>query len=361
MRAAILEEVGKPIVVDDVELGSPRQGEVRVRIKATGVCHSDLSLQNGTLPWPLPSVIGHEGAGIVAEVGEGVHGIHPGDHVVISWVPMCGTCFFCSRDQAHLCAHFRTSFGRMDDGTSRLSRNGQELWHGINAATMAEECIVRDNQLVVIPQEIPFESAGLIGCGVLTGVFAAINTAGVRAGERVAVIGCGGVGLNVIQGARLAGASVIVAIDPVPSKREAALKFGATHVCSPDEADEVTKQLTEGVRPDVVFEVVGKTMLQRLAFDLVRPGGRAVMVGAAPVMDEVSFPAIGFLVQEKTIKGCYYGSCNPRRDVPKVIEWMRAGKLDLAGLVTHTAPLDAINDAFEAMQAGTTLRTVLIP
>ena len=362
MRAAILEEVGKPLVVyDDVELAGPKQGEVRVRIGATGVCHSDLSFQNGTLPWPLPAVLGHEAAGEVLEIGEGVRGLAPGDHVVISWVPMCGTCFFCSHDQAHLCSAYRTTFGKMDDSTSRLTRAGVELWHGVNTATFAEETIVRDNQLVKIPDDVPFDVAALIGCGVLTGVFAALNTASVRAGERVAVIGCGGVGLNVIQGCRVAGASVIVAIDPVESKREAALRFGATHVCAPDEADELTKQLTDGVRPDAVFEVVGKTALQRMAWDLVRPGGRAVMVGAAPMLEEASFPAVGFLVHEKRALGCYYGSCNPRRDVPKVIELMRAGKLDLQGLVTQTGSLDDVNDAFAAMEAGTALRTVLVP
>lgn len=361
MRAAILEEVGKPLQIEDVDLAPPQRGEVRVKIGATGVCHSDLSLQNGTLPWPLPSVLGHEGAGEVIEVGADVRSVVPGDRVVISWVPTCGRCFFCSRDQAHLCSTYRTLLGRMDDGKSRLSRNGTELWHGINAATFAEEAVLRENSVVKIAPDVPMDVAALIGCGVLTGVFAAINTAGIKAGERVAVIGCGGVGLNVIQGARIAGASTIIAIDPVGSKREAALRFGATHACAPDEADAMCQSLTDGIRPDAVFEVVGRAKLQEMAFGLVRPGGRAVMVGAAAFTEAPAFPAAGLLFMEKKVLGCYYGSCNPRRDVPKLVELWRAGKLDLEGLVSQKLPLEGVNDAFAAIEAGTAIRTVLVP
>jgi S-(hydroxymethyl)glutathione dehydrogenase/alcohol dehydrogenase len=362
VRAVVLEEFGKPVVVyDDVELAPPGPGEVRVRIRATGVCHSDLSVQRGTLPWPVPCVLGHEGAGEVVAVGEGVRSVKPGDHVVISWVPMCGACYFCARDQSHLCSTYRGLLGRMDDGKTRLTRAGVEVSAGINAGTFAEEAVVRENQAVKIDDDVPFEIAALIGCGVLTGVFAAINTARVEPGERVAVIGAGGVGLNVIQGCKVAGASTIIAIDPVASKREAALKFGATHACAPEDADQMTRDLTGGIRPDAVFEVVGRPELQRQAFDLVRPGGRAVMVGAAPVMQEASFPVLGFLFLEKRILGCYYGSCSPKRDVPRVVDLWRAGKLDLESLVTGTAPLDAVSDAFAALEAGTAIRTVLIP
>lgn len=361
MRAAIFEEVGKPLVIDDVDLAAPGPLEVRVRIGATGVCHSDLSIQNGNLPWPAPAVLGHEGAGIVVEVGEGVQSVSVGDQVVISWVPTCGVCFFCTHEQSALCSTFRMMMGRMDDGKSRLSRRGEEISHGINAATFAEETVLREASVVRIPKDVPADVAALIGCGVLTGVGAAINTARVQPGERVAVIGCGGVGLNVIQGARIAGASTIIAIDPLESKREAALRFGATHAVTPDEADEACKSLTDGIRPDAVFEVVGRPALQRMAFDLVRAGGRAVMVGAAPVMDEVSFPTLGFLFMEKQVLGCYYGSCNPRKDVPRIIDLWRAGKLDLESLVTDRMPLERINDAFDALESGDAIRTVLIP
>ncbi|MFA5891741.1 MAG: Zn-dependent alcohol dehydrogenase [Actinomycetota bacterium] len=361
MRAAILEEWGKPLVVGEVELGSPGLGEVRVKIAATGVCHSDLSVQKGLLPWPVPAVLGHEAAGEVVEVGSGVRSVAVGDHVVISWVPMCGTCFFCTRDQAHLCITYRYLLGKMDDGTSRISKDGVEISHGVNSATFAEEAIVRETAVVKIPKDVPLDVAALIGCAVLTGVFAAITTARIVPGERVAVIGCGGVGLNVIQGCRIAGASTILAIDPVESKRDAAVKFGATHTCAPDDAAGMIMGLTDNIGPDAVFEVVGRAALQRTAFDLVRAGGRAVMVGAAPLADEPSFPSLGFLFMEKKILGCYYGSCNPRRDIPRIIDLWRAGSLDLEGLVTDRMPLESVNEAFEAMEAGTAIRTLLVP
>ena len=361
MRAAILEEYGKPLVVDDVDLAPPGPGEVRVRIAATGVCHSDLSIQNGSLPWPVPAVLGHEGAGEITEVGEGVRSVEVGDHVVISWIPMCGRCFFCARGQQYLCSTYRMALGRMDDGKTRLSRAGVELSHAINAATFAEETVVREQSVVRIPEDVPLDIAALMGCGVLTGIGAALNTAQIRAGERVAVIGAGGVGLNVIQGAKVAGASVILAIDPMESKREAAKKFGATHVCAPEDAEEMSKELTGGIRPDAVFEVVGRPALQRQAFDLVRPGGRAVLVGAAPVTEEVSFPTLGFLFFERQVLGCYYGSVNPQRDVPRIIDLWRARKIYLQDLITDTAPLDKVNEAFAALESGEAIRTVLVP
>lgn len=361
MRAAILEEYGKPLVVQDVDLAPPGPGEVLVRIGATGVCHSDVSIANGTLPWPVPAVLGHEGAGEVIEVGQGVRSVAPGDHVVISWVPICGACFFCSNGQAQLCSTYRMALGRMDDGTTRLSRAGAELSHAINAATFAEQTVVREASVVKIPKDVPLEVAALIGCGVLTGVGAAINTAAIQPGERVAVIGAGGVGLNVIQGCRVAGASVILAIDPLESKREAALRFGATHAVAPEEADEACKELTDGIRPDAVFEVVGRPALQRQAFELVRAGGRAVLVGAAPVVESVEFPTLGFLFMEKRVLGCYYGSCDPRRDTGRILDLWRAGRLDLEGLVTGKKPLEDVNEAFAAIEDGTAIRTLLIP
>jgi S-(hydroxymethyl)glutathione dehydrogenase/alcohol dehydrogenase len=361
MQAAILEQLGAPLVVAEVDLAPPGPGEVRVRIAATGVCHSDLSMQTGALRWPLPTVLGHEGAGEVVEVGQGVRSVAPGDHVVVSWIPMCGHCFFCTRHQPYLCLTYRRVVGRMDDGATRLTRDGVEITAGFNAATFAEEAILREQSLVRIPKDVPFEVAALIGCGVLTGVGAALNTAAIRPGERVAIIGCGGVGLNVIQGCRVAGASMILAIDPVEAKREAARSFGATHACAPEDAVAIAKELTEGIYPDAVFEVVGRTALQRMAFDLVRPGGRAVMVGAAPTTEETALPAIGFLIFERRALGCYYGSCTPQRDVPRILELWRAGRLDLEGLITDRRPLDEVNEAFAAMEAGTAIRTVLVP
>ncbi|HEX9711785.1 MAG TPA: Zn-dependent alcohol dehydrogenase [Actinomycetota bacterium] len=361
MRAAVLTEQGSPLILADVDLAPPGPGEVLVRIAATGVCHSDLSMRDGGLQWPLPAVIGHEAAGEVLDAGEGVRTVSAGDHVVISWIPMCRRCFFCTGGQPHLCSTYRRANGRMDDGATRLTLEGREVTHGFNAATFAERTVVREASLVRIPKDVPLETASLIGCGVLTGVGAALNTARIQPGERVAVIGCGAVGLSVIQGCRLAGASVIIAIDPVEAKREAALSMGATHAVTPEEADAAAKDLTGGVRPDAVFEVVGIPALQRQAFDLVRPGGRAVMVGAAPVTEEVALPTVGFLMFEKRALGCYYGSSDPQRDVPRILELWRGGRLELEALISARRPLEQVNEALDAMADGTTIRTVLIP
>ncbi|MBI4728318.1 MAG: Zn-dependent alcohol dehydrogenase [Acidobacteria bacterium] len=360
MRAAILEQYGTPLVIDEVDLAPPGPGEVRVRIRATGVCHSDLSVQAGRMPWPVPAVLGHEGAGEVVEIGPGVRSISVGDHVVISWVPLCGECFFCRRGQPQLCVRQR-DFGTMGDGTSRLSRAGAPLSHGLNAATFAEEVVLREISVVRVPEDVPFEIAALVGCGVLTGVGAAVNTAKIEPGERVAVIGCGGVGLNVVQGCRVAGASTIVAIDPVESKREAALRFGATHAAAPDEAPGLLASLTGGVGPDAVFEVAGRPELQRQAWDLARAGGRAVMVGVPGVTEETTLPSLLLTILEKKILGCSYGSSDPRRDVGRILDLWRAGRLDLEGLISHRLPLDGVNDAFGAMEAGTAIRSVLLP
>lgn len=361
MKAAVLDEIGSPLALRDVAIGSPGPGEALVRIAASGVCHSDLSMRDGGLAWPLPAVLGHEGAGVVVSVGEGVASVGPGDHVVISWIPMCRACFFCLQGQPYLCATYRRAAGRMDDGTARLRDRDTEITAGFNAGTFAEQAVLRERSLVRIPEDVPLETAALLGCGVLTGLGAALNTARIRPGERVAVIGCGAVGLSVIQGCRIAGASVILAIDPIESKREMALRLGATHACSPDGADAHAKALTGGIRPDAVFEVVGRTALQRQAFDMVRPGGRAVMVGAAPVTQEVTLPSVGFLVLEKQALGCYYGSSDPWRDVPRALDLWRADTLDLDSLITGRRPLHEVNDALDDLAGGDVIRTLLVP
>ncbi len=362
MRAAILEEYGKPLTVADVDLAAPQEGEVLVAIKATGVCHSDLSIQQGKLPYPTPCVIGHEAAGVVEEVGAGVHSVAPGDHVVVMWTPMCGRCYFCVRGQTYLCEAGQ-ALGLMDDGTSRLSRDGQLLFHGVNAATFAEQAILREYAVVKIPEDIPFDVAAVVGCGVLTGVGAALHTADVQPGESVVVLGCGGVGINVIQGARLVGADPIIAIDTMASKLEMAKRFGATHTVdagSQDGAIEVLN-LTEGRGADAAFEVVGHPALQRQIFDMTRRGGRAVMVGVAALGDEVSLPSAFLTLGEKHVFGCYYGSCDPKRDIPRFLKLWQAGKLDFEGLISKKAGLDDVNTAFEDMEAGTVIRTVLVP
>ena len=363
MRGVVLEEAGTPpLVVDDLSLGEPRAGEVRVRIAATGVCHSDLATQTGASPWPLPAVMGHEGAGFVDAVGPGVTNVSPGQPVVISWVPHCGVCFFCERGQVHLCQEHRRGLGTMADGTARFAWRGAPITGTIWAGTWAEQTVVRASQVIPIADDVPMDVAALIGCGVLTGVGAVFNTARVTVGERVVVIGCGGVGLSVVQGCRIAGASVIVAVDPVESKRAAAMAMGATHACEPDEMRPLVKDLTSGIGPDAVFEVVGRSALQRLAHDVVRAGGRAVLVGMPARGDDPTFSGFDHLFfREKAILPSYYGSTDPNRDVPRVIALWRSGALDLSALISGTRALEEAPEALEALGRGEVIRTVLTP
>lgn len=362
MKAAVLEAYGQPLNVTDVDLAGPQRGEVRVAVKATGVCHSDLSIAQGKLPLPTPCVLGHEGAGEVVEIGDGVTAVKPGDRVVLMWTTMCGDCFFCRRGQTYLCDASR-ALGMMDDGTTRLSKDGQAILHGINTACFAEEVIMRERSVVKIAEDIPYEIAAVVGCGVLTGVGAAIYTAGLQPGESAAVLGCGGVGINVIQGAKLAGANPIIAIDTMQAKLDIAQSFGATHLIDASNGDAGAQvlELTGGRGADAAFEVVGVPALQRQVFDMTRRGGRAVFVGVAAMVDEVSLPSMFLTLGEKTAKGCYYGSCDPKRDIPVLLQLWKAGKLDLEGLITQTSRLEDVNGAFEDMESGKVIRTVLKP
>jgi len=362
MKAAVLEAYGQPLTVTDVDLAAPQEGEVKVAVRATGVCHSDLSIQQGKLPYPVPCVPGHEGAGEVLEVGPGVTAVRPGDRVVLMWQLMGGDCYYCRRGQPHLCDETR-AMGLMDDGTSRLSRDGQLIFHGINTACFAEQAVLREKALVKIPEDVPYEVAAVIGCGVLTGVGAAINTAKIRPGESVAVLGCGGVGINVVQGARLAGANPIIAIDTVQTKLDMAQRFGATHIVDASDGGAVGRvmELTEGRGADAAFEVVGAPALQRQVFDMTRRGGRSVFVGAAGLTDEVSLPSLFLSLGEKNVLGCYYGSCDPKRDIPLFLDLWKAGRLDLEGLISQTSKLEDVNGAFEDMESGKVIRTVLTP
>jgi S-(hydroxymethyl)glutathione dehydrogenase/alcohol dehydrogenase len=308
----------------------------------------------------VPAVLGHEGAGVVEAVGEGVRSIEVGDHVVISWVPMCGRCYFCLHGQPQLCTSAAYTPGLMDDGSTRLFDGEQAVHHGLHAATFAERTVVREGSVVRIDEDVPFAVAAVVGCAVTTGVGAALRTAEVRPGERVAVIGCGGVGLSVIQGCRLAGAERIIAVDRVPSRLEAAQRFGATDVVEGgDRATSAVRALTDRLGADVVFEVAGVPALQRQAWDMTRRGGRTVLVGVPAQDGETTFPSLLLSVSEKTLKGCYYGSAYPPRDFPALLALYRAGRLDLDGLVTQRLPLEGVNDALDAMRRGEQLRTVL--
>ncbi len=360
MRAAVLHNLNEPLDVTDVEIDEPHAGEVRVRMQASGVCHSDLSVIEGVIPFRLPMVAGHEGAGIVEAVGPGVTRVKEGDHVIVSWVATCEKCFFCLRGQPQLCQSGMATFGSMDDGTSRLKIGDEVIFHGLNAATFAESTVLRETAVVAIPDDVPFEVAAMVGCGVTTGIGAAIHTAGVQPGERVAVIGCGGVGLSIIQGSVVAGAGRIIAIDPVESRRQAALEFGATDaVEAGDGAVDAVKALTDGRGADVAFEAVGRGALQSQAYEMTRNGGRTILVGVPSLDTELSVKTFFLIMGEKQVRGCWYGSARPARDFPAILELDRLGRIDLKKLVTQTLPLDRINEAFDAMRKGEQLRTVI--
>lgn len=364
MKAAVLTAYDTPLEVrDDVEIAPPGPGEVRVKIVASGVCHSDLSVMNGTIPLPTPIVLGHEGAGVVEAVGEGVTTVAEGDHVVLSFVPACGECYTCKHGQAYLCetSAAQAAAGLLD-GTTRLTSGGAPLHQMACLGTYGQYAIVPEISTVKIPDDVPLDIAALIGCGVLTGVGAALNTANIVEGDTVAVIGCGGVGLNVIQGAKIAGAANIIAIDMLPSKLEMAKEFGATHTINAADGDPIAAAMAiTGRGPDVAFEVIGLGATMEQAINMVRPGGEVILVGV-PRMDVMLNlnAAFTWLYLAKTIKGCWYGSSNVYEDVPKLLQLWRDGELKLEELISQEIGIDQVNQAFDDMQAGTVARSVIV-
>nr|WP_145485081.1 MULTISPECIES: Zn-dependent alcohol dehydrogenase [Streptomyces] len=354
MRAAVLHEIGqdKLDVLDDIEAAGFGPGKVRIRVRATGLCHSDLSAMNGVLPQPAPFVPGHEGAGEVLEVGEGVRHLKPGDRVVVCWLPACGACPACRRGQTELCLA-----GFMNAGTPNFRRPGGDVFGFAGTGTFAEEVVLDAGCAVPLPDDVPYDIAALIGCGVTTGLGAALNTADLAAGSSVAVIGCGGVGISAIQGARLKGAAEIVAVDPVPGRREAALGFGATRAVAPDGLAEARQQLTGGEGFDYVFEVVGRSATARTAYGNTRRGGTLVVVGAGAMDDFLQLNMFELFFDEKRILPSLYGGGDVVRSYERAIALWRAGRIDLAGLITHRVPLAAINEALDQMRTGTALRT----
>jgi NDMA-dependent alcohol dehydrogenase len=363
-KAAVCRGQNEALTIEELELEPPKAGEVLVRMGASGVCHSDLSVQNGTLFGAYPIVLGHEGAGVVEEVGDGVTTVAPGDHVVISWVPQCGTCFFCTRGQGFLCEVGGAAMagGGQLDGTSRLSKDGEEIKQMASTGTFCERIVVPEIGTVKIPDDIPLDIAALIGCGVLTGVGAAVNTASIRPGDTVAVLGCGGVGLNVIQGALIAGAERVIAIDRMAGKLKMAEQFGATDLVDAADTDAVAavQALTGGHGADVAFEVIGLKDTIDQTLNLTRRGGEAVLVGVPRFEVLLEVPAFfSVILMAKTIKGCWYGSANVQTDVPRMIGWYREGKLKLDELISRRIDLDDVNDAFRAMEAGEVARSVI--
>jgi S-(hydroxymethyl)glutathione dehydrogenase/alcohol dehydrogenase len=358
VKAAVLHNVGddKLEVRDDVTTTPVGAGKVRIRIKATGVCHSDLSAMNGTIPVAVPAVLGHEGAGEIIEVGAGVTSLAEGDHVVVCWSPQCGACQDCVNGQPQLCmAYMINAFSDahfMFDGTT-------PTFGMAGAGTFAEELILLEQGAVKIDKDIPYDVASLLGCGVMTGVGAALNSGQVTPGSSVVVFGCGGVGISVIQGARIAGAATILAVDMVEAKLGWAKQFGATHAVTPDQLPDAIRQLTGGAGFDFAFEVVGRSQTIKAAYDATRRGGTAVVVGVGRADDMVEFSAFDLFYNEKTLKGTYYGSANIRRDFPRLLALWRAGKLDLEGMITRRLTIDDVNDAFGALSSGDVIRQVI--
>jgi Zn-dependent alcohol dehydrogenase len=364
MRASVLREPGRPVEVETVLLQAPRRGEVLVRVAAAGVCHSDLHLADGLLgPGRWPIVLGHEGAGVVEAVGQDVAGLAPGDHVAFCFVPSCGLCPACRAGRRTLCqvAGERSIAGTLLDGSSRLhTADGAALQHGLMVACFAEYVVVPAAGAIPIPADVPLWEASLLGCAVVTGIGAVSHAAGVRVGQQVCVIGCGGVGMQVIAGARLAGAATIIAADRGEEKLELALRRGATHAVDAASADvpAAVREITGG-GVDFAFEVVGSAATIRAAWDSLAPGGTAIVVGLAPAGVEVRVPAIEFL-SEKAIKGTYYGSADPVEVLPGLIELVRSRRLELGEVVSDLIGLEDIELAFERLRRGEGGRSIVI-
>jgi S-(hydroxymethyl)glutathione dehydrogenase / alcohol dehydrogenase len=363
-RAALLEKAGSPVSVMDLDLRQLGPGEARVRMGASGVCHSDVAVYEGSIGHPLPVVLGHEGAGTVTEVGEGVSSVAPGDHVVLSWLSQCGSCFYCQHGQPALCdmATAPMARGTLLDGTTAYSRDGKPVFQMAGLGTFAEELVVQEQSAVKVPQWLAFPQAALIGCAVLTGFGAAVNTAAVSEGESVAVIGCGGVGLNAIQGARICGAREIIAIDLHTERLELAARLGATRTLVPDDGlARQIRSLTDGRGVDVALEVAGRQESIDSAIKITRRGGRVILVGAGPADVAVRVPAFtGIVVPEKTIRGSFYGSSDVRRDVTRIIDLYASGAVKLDELISATFTLDDADLAIQYCAAEQGARAVIV-
>jgi Zn-dependent alcohol dehydrogenase len=365
MRAAVLEGVGDLRVVDDVEIDKPLEGEVLVRVQHCGVCHSDLHFVDGSLPCAYPAILGHEAGGFVEAVGAGVHGLAEGDKVILTLRPPCGRCYFCVRGQFSICQEYAASMvtGALPDGGTRLSHQGRVVSRGgVFLAAFAEQAVVPANGVVKVPDDTPLEIASVIGCSVQTGVGAVLNTAKVEPGATVMIIGLGGIGISIAQGARIAGAARVFGVDPVVGRRQQAVDhFGVTDVIDPNAGDvsQAIMEATGGIGVDYAFDAVGSNALTETCIASTRSGGTTVMVGVPKFDQFLNVHALMFAMSEKKITGCFLGSSNPHREFPRLLDLWRADKLDLEAMVTARRPLDEIGAAFEDMKAGTGLRTVL--
>jgi S-(hydroxymethyl)glutathione dehydrogenase/alcohol dehydrogenase len=360
-RAAVLHGFGTPLSIEDVELPDPGPRDVLVRNHASGLCHTDLEVIEGSLPYPLPIVLGHEGAGVVEAVGSEVRAVRPGDHVIASWNPHCGHCFYCERDEPVLCEPFRQfqPAGRMLDGGVRLTLGGAPLHHFGIVSSHAEYSMVPESGAIPIPRDMPLDRACLIGCGVMTGVGAVVRFARVAAGDSIAVVGCGAVGLNAIQGGVIAGAERIIAIDRDPARLAMAERMGATDALNVDD-DTIARvrSLTSGRGADAVFESAGSEAAMQLALEAARPGGHIVILGKVPVDRKVAF-RFGSIMGEKRITRSSYGGARPARDFPWLANLFLEGHLELDALITHRLVLDEINAGFDGMRRGEVIRAVV--
>ena len=365
VRAAVALAPNQPLVIETVQLEGPKAGEILVEIKATGVCHTDAYTLSGADPEGLfPAILGHEGAGVVVEVGPGVRSLRPGDHVIPLYTPECRECEYCLNPKTNLCQAIRSTQGKglMPDGSSRFSLNGQMLHHYMGTSTFANYTVLPEIAVAKIRPDAPFEKVCYIGCGVTTGIGAVVFTAKVEAGSKVVVFGLGGIGLNVIQGARMVGADMIVGVDVNPDKRALAEQFGMTHFVNPRELEgDLVPYLVDltGGGADYTFECVGNTTLMRQALECAHKGwGTSVIIGVAGAGEEISTRPFQ-LVTGRNWRGSAFGGARGRTDVPKIVDWYMEGKIHIDELITHVMPLEKINDAFDLMHEGKSIRSVI--
>jgi S-(hydroxymethyl)glutathione dehydrogenase / alcohol dehydrogenase len=365
IRAAVAHAAGQPLSLETVQLAAPQAGEVLIEIKATGVCHTDAYTLSGKDPEGLfPAVLGHEGAGIVVEVGPEVKSLKPGDHVIPLYTPECRGCKFCLSRKTNLCQAIRETQGRglMPDGTSRFSFNGQPLYHYMGTSTFANYTVLPEIAVAKIREDAPFDKVCYIGCGVTTGIGAVIYTAKVEAGANVIVFGLGGIGLNVVQGCRMVGADKIIGVDLNPKKRALAEKFGMTHFVNPSEVEgDLVKYLIDltGGGADYTFECIGNVKVMRQAIESCHKGwGESIIIGVAGSGEEIATRPFQ-LVTGRVWRGSAFGGARGRTDVPKIVDWYMEGKINIDDLITHTLPLERINEAFDLMHEGESIRTVI--
>jgi S-(hydroxymethyl)glutathione dehydrogenase/alcohol dehydrogenase len=357
MKAAVCYETGKPLVIEEIDIDSPKKGEVKVKMAATAVCHSDIHAIMGELPQPFPCVPGHESAGYIEEVGEGVTSVKPGDPVVASLLTSCGKCLYCTTGRTHLCKMLTPQKA----GTPFHNKQGKDLDQMFGIGSFAEYTILDESQVVKIPADMPLESASLLACGVITGFGAVVHRAKVEVGSSCVIIGTGGVGLNAVQGAAISGAYPVIAVDLADSKLEAAKKFGASHTVNSSKVDavETVKGMTEGRGADYVFVTVGNAEAARQGFSMSGPCGTTVMVGLPKFEDTITLSPIEFIGGEKVMTGSYMGTTNLKYDIPKMVDMYQAGILKLDELITKRYPLEQINEAIDAVLKGEALRNVI--